>query len=129
MAPRYLTEKWAGALSEALNDDERVRKGVAGQQALVAFNVKGGPDGDVDYYYEFTGERVEIHIGAPARDADASISMPYETAVQVSSGIISGQSAMSGGKAQATGNVMKVMALAGAMQSAADIESDLDVDY
>jgi len=129
MAPRYLTDEWADALSGALNDDEGVRKGIAGQQALVAFAVKGGPDGDVDYYYEFTGDRLEIRIGAPPREADATIAMPYETAVQVSSGVISGQSAMSGGKAQATGNVMKVMALAGAMQSAADIESDLDVDY
>lgn len=129
MAVKYLSNEWARELTDALNASDSIRSAIAGVEATVQLNVTGGPDGDVSYYNHFDGTKVTVGIGTPPVEPDAQLTMPYLTATQVASGVITGQSAMAGGKAQASGNIAKVMVLSGAMQEAQEIESDLDVEF
>jgi len=124
---KYLSEEWATAVQDALNSHEGF-KNAAGSQTAKIQNVVTTTDGESKYYIKIEGGQVELKTGeidAP----EATITQDYDTAVALSKGELTGTAAYMSGKIKIAGDLMKMMALQGALSQVNAATSSIEVEY
>jgi putative sterol carrier protein len=129
VAVKYLSEEWAGAVTQALNSSDDFKKAATGQQAKLQQVVTDAPDGgEVKFYFKLEDGNAEVALGELA-DAEATISQNYETSVAMDKGELNPQNAFMQGKLKIAGNMMKLMQLQGVINAMPKAVSGLDRDY
>ena len=128
MAVKFLSEEWAGTMTEKLNSSEEFKKAAAGQTVKLQQVVSDAPDGEVKYYFVLDGGNVDVGLGEVA-DADATITQNYETATAITKSELNAQNAFMQGKLKISGNMMKLMQLQGVFNAMPKAVDDVEVEY
>ena len=105
--PKYLTQEWLDVQQELAQEfPER-----PGATARMQYNVTGGPDGDVKYYWVLEdGKLLDSQLGE-IEDGDFTLTMTYDDAKKVQQGELDPNAAFMQGRMKVTGNMAKLMSL------------------
>lgn len=104
---KYLSQEWIDE-TRALAADQPERPGAS---VRLQYQVNGGPDGDVEYYWVVEdGKLVESNLGK-LDDSEVTMSMTWDDSVAVQKGDLDANTAFMQGKAKVTGNMAKLMGL------------------
>jgi putative sterol carrier protein len=105
--PVWLTQPWFEEQKRlAQSQPER-----PGASARMQYVIKGGPDGDVAYYWVLEdGKLLEDTLGT-IDDAELTLTMTWNDAKSVQQGELDEQAAYMQGKVKVDGNMAKLMAL------------------
>lgn len=129
MAVKFLSEEWAQATTQALNEHEGFKNAIANITLGIQFVVtEAGEGGDVHYYLQASGGTAVLALGE-LEDADATVTNDYETATAVSKGELNTQTAFMTGKLKVSGNLAKLMMHQSAIQQWGAAVGELDVEY
>jgi putative sterol carrier protein len=125
---KFLSDEWARAVEDALNNNESFKKSAGSQTAKVQ-QVVTGPDGEKKYWFKMEGGNVQLGTGEIGESADATITQDYETAVALAKNELTGTAAYMSGKLKVSGDLMKLMQLQGTLAQLPQALKDLDVEY
>jgi putative sterol carrier protein len=126
---KFLTEEWAGTMTEKLNSSDEFKQAASGQSVKLQQVVTDTPDGgEGKYYFTLEGGSAEVGLGE-ITDPEATISQNYETAVAINKQELNAQNAFMQGKLKISGNMMKLMQLQGVFNAMPKAVSDVDVEY
>lgn len=128
MSVTFLTQQWAGEVTQALNASADFRAAAAGKQVRLQQVVTDGPQGETKYYFTLEEGTAEVGIGELA-DADATATQDYATASAISRGEVGPQQAFMQGRLKITGNMMKLLQLQGVLGTMPNAVKGLEVDY
>ncbi len=128
MGVKFLSDEWARAVEDALNNNESFKKSAGSQTAKVQ-QVVTGPDGEKKYWFKMEGGNVQLGTGEIGESADATITQDYETAVALAKNELTGTAAYMSGKLKVSGDLMKLMQLQGTLAQLPAALKDLDVEY
>ena len=128
MGVKFLSEEWARAVEDALNNNEGFKKSAGSQTAKVQ-QVVTGPDGEKKYWFKMEGGNVQLGTGEIGESADATITQDYDTAVALDKTELTGTPAYMSGKLKVSGELMKLMQLQGTLAQLPQALKDLDVEY
>ncbi len=128
MGVKFLSEEWARAVEDALNNNESFKKSAGSQTAKVQ-QVVTGPDGEKKYWFKMEGGNVQLGTGEMGESADATITQDYDTAVALAKNELTGTAAYMSGKLKVSGDLMKLMQLQGTLAQLPQALKDLDVEY
>ena len=129
MAVKFLSEEWAQAMTQALNDSDEFKSAASNQQAKLQQVVTDTPDGgEGKYYFVLDNGSAEVSLGELS-DAEATISQNYETAVAITKSELNAQQAFMQGKLKISGNMMKLMQLQGVFNAMPKAVTGIDVEY
>jgi alkyl sulfatase BDS1-like metallo-beta-lactamase superfamily hydrolase len=111
--PKYLSQEWLDEGKEFAQEfTER-----PGATARMQYNVTGGPDGDIKYYWVLeNGKLLESKLGEDP-DADFTMTLSYDDSVKVQQGELDPNAAFMQGRMKVTGNMAKLMSLMPLTQS------------
>lgn len=105
--PKWLTQEWLDE-QKALGQTQPERPGAT---ARMQYLIKGGPDGDIAYYWVLEdGKLLEDKLGE-MDDAELTLIMSYDDAMKVQQGEIDENTAFMQGRIKVEGNMAKLMAL------------------
>ena len=105
--PKYLSQEWLDE-SRKLAENQPVRPGAT---AHIQYQINGGPDGDVKYYWVLEdGKLLDSQLGETA-DGDFTLTMTYDDAKKVQQGELDPNAAFMQGRMKVTGNMAKLMSL------------------
>ena len=105
--PTWLTQDWLDE-QKRLAADQPERPGASARMQYV---IKGGPDGDVVYYWVLEdGKLLEDALGT-IDDSELTLTMTWDDALRVQQGELDEQAAYMQGKVKVEGNMAKLMAL------------------
>ncbi|HEX2069914.1 MAG TPA: SCP2 sterol-binding domain-containing protein [Actinomycetota bacterium] len=125
---KFLSDEWARAVEDALNNNESFKKSAGSQTAKVQ-QVVTGPDGEKKYWFKMEGGNVQLGTGEMGESADATITQDYDTAVALAKNELTGTAAYMSGKLKVSGDLMKLMQLQGTLAQLPQALKDLDVEY
>ncbi|CAN5670019.1 MAG: SCP2 sterol-binding domain-containing protein [Acidimicrobiia bacterium] len=125
---KFLSAEWAQEVTDTLNSHAGFKSAIGNADLGVAFNVTGGPDGDVPYYLKSSGGNTTLSLGALA-DADVTINTNYETATSISKGDLNVQTAFMTGKIKVGGNLAKLMMHQSAINQWSAAVKDQAIEY
>lgn len=128
MAVKFLSEEWAQAVTDALNNHPGFKTAMGSAQLTIQFNTTEAPDGDISYYLTTSGGQAQMLLGQ-APDADVTINQNYETASAISKGELNVQTAFMTGKIKVSGNLAKLMMHQKAIAEWGAAIRDLEVEY
>ena len=128
MGVKFLSEEWARAVEDALNNNESFKKSAGSQTAKVQ-QVVTGPDGEKKYWFKMEGGNVQLGTGEISESADATITQDYDTAVALAKNELTGTAAYMSGKLKVSGDLMKLMQLQGTLAQLPQALKDLEVEY
>ena len=105
---KYLTQEWLDEFKKlAAGQPEH-----AGINLRVQYQVKGGPEGDVDYWWIIEeGKITDAQLGTLDGDLDFTIAMMYQDAAKLQRGDLNPTSAFMQGKMKVSGNTGRMMSL------------------
>ncbi len=126
MAVKFLSEDWAQATTQALNEHEGFKNAIANITLGIQFVVTEAEGGDVQYYLQASGGTAVLALGE-LEEADATVTNDYETATAISK--LNTQTAFMTGKLKVSGNLAKLMMHQNAIQQWGAAVGDLDVEY
>jgi putative sterol carrier protein len=127
MGVKFLTDEWAEAATEALNQSEAFQQ-AAGNQSGKIQNVVTTPDGEVKFYLKVEGGKAEGGIGE-VESPDATITQDYDTAVALWKNELTATAAYMSGKIKVSGDLMKLMQMQGVFGTLPAAVATLDVQY
>lgn len=127
MAVKFLSEEWASAVTEALNNNDAFKQ-AAGSQTVKLQQVVTTPEGETKYYFKLEGGQAQVALG-DLDDAEATISQDYDTAVALSKNELTGTAAYMSGKIKIQGDLMRLMQLQGLLNTLPQAVAGLDVEY
>ena len=105
--PKWLTQDWLDE-QKRLAQDQPERPGATARMQYV---VKGGPEGDVSYYWVLEdGKLLENRLGT-IDDAELTLTLNWADAESVAAGRLDEQAAFMQGKVKVEGNMAKLMSL------------------
>jgi putative sterol carrier protein len=126
---KFLTEEWAQAVQDALNESPAFVS-AAGTQSARVQQVVTSPDGEVRYWFELEGGKATLGIGELDEPLDATITQDYDTAAAIMKSELNVVAAyMSGRLRITTENLGKLMQLQGALSQIPAVLRDLDIEY
>ena len=125
---KFLTNEWAQEVDKTLNSHAGFKSAIGNADLGIAFNVSGGPDGDVAYYLKTANGDVELALGN-LEWADVTINTTYDTASSISKGDLNVQTAFMTGKLKVEGNLAKLMMHQAAIAQWSAAVKDLPTDY
>ena len=128
MSVTFLTQQWAGEVTQALNASADFRTAAAGKQVRLQQVVTDAPQGETKYYFTLEEGAAEVGLGELA-DADATVTQDYATASAISRGEVGPQQAFMQGRLKITGNMMKLLQLQGVLGTMPNAVKGLEVDY
>jgi alkyl sulfatase BDS1-like metallo-beta-lactamase superfamily hydrolase len=110
---KYLSQEWLDEGKEIAQEfPER-----PGATARMQYNVTGGPEGDIKYYWVLeNGKLLESRLGEDP-DADFTLTLSYDDSVAVQKGELDANAAFMQGRMKVTGNMGKLMSLMPLTQS------------
>ena len=104
---KYLSQEWLDEFC-SLAADQPAR---AGATLKIQYNVTGGPDGDIEYYWVLEeGKIAEVKLGTLS-DVDVTLTQAYGSAAEVQRGDVDATAAFMQGKVKVAGNMAKMMSL------------------
>ena len=111
--PKYLTQEWLDVQQELAQEfPER-----PGATARMQYNVTGGPEGDVKYYWVVeNGKLQEAKLGDDV-DAEFTLTLSWDDSVRIQKGELDPNAAFMQGRMKVTGNMGKLMGLLPLTQS------------
>jgi putative sterol carrier protein len=124
---KYLSEEWASAVTEKINQDDAFKQ-AAGTQSAKLQQVVNTPEGEVKYYFKLDGGQAEVAIGE-IDGAEATITQDYDTSVALAKNELTGTAAYMSGKIKVSGDLMKLMQLQGIFGTLPAVAAEMDVDY
>lgn len=127
MGLKYLSEEWASAVTEKINQDDAFKQ-AAGTQSAKLQQVVNTPEGEVKYYFKLDGGQAEVAIGE-IDGAEATITQDYDTSVALAKNELTGTAAYMSGKIKVSGDLMKLMQLQGIFGTLPAVAAEMDVDY
>ena len=125
---KFLSNEWAHEVDKTLNSHAGFKSAIGEADLGIAFNVSGGPDGDVAYYLKTAGGDVDLSLGN-LEGADVTINTTYDTAASISKGDLNVQTAFMTGKLKVAGNLAKLMMHQVAIGQWSAAVKDLPTDY
>ena len=125
---KFLSNEWAQEVDRTLNSHAGFKNAIGNADLGIAFNVNGGPDGDVAYYLRTANGDVELALGN-LEGADVTINTTYDTASSISKGDLNVQTAFMTGKLKVAGNLAKLMMHQTAIAQWSAAVKDLPTDY
>jgi putative sterol carrier protein len=128
MAPRFLTQDWATAATEALGASGDVRSATKEVDLTIQQVVTGAPDGEVRYFTRFDDGHVTVGIGE-AEDHDVVITQDHATAVELNQGQMNAQAAFMQGKLSVGGNMAKLLQNQVAVQAVGAALAEVPTSY
>lgn len=128
MAVKFLTEEWAGAVTDALNNHPGFKSAMGSAELAVQFHTTDAPEGDVLYYMTTSQGQARLEMGE-LDDPDVTITQNYDTATAISQGELNTQTAFMTGKIKVSGNLAKLMMHQRAISEWGAAVKDLDVEY
>lgn len=104
---KYLSQEWL--------DETRGMAGTQpdrpGASARMQYVVRGGPEGDIEYYWVLQdGKLLESSLGE-IDDADFTMTLTYDDSVKVQKGELDANAAFMQGRMKVAGNMAKLMQL------------------
>lgn len=127
MAVKYLSDEWAQAVTEAVNQNDAFKQQASGKTAKVQ-NVVTAPDGEKKYYFKVENGQAEVSAGEIS-DAEATLTTDYETSTALSKGELNGTAAYMSGKLKINGDLMKLMQLQGMFNTLPEAVKGIEVEY
>ncbi len=129
MAVRFLSEEWAQAVTDALNEHAGFKGSIGGADLSIQFVTTDSPSGgEIPYYLAASGGDAGLTLGT-TDDPDATVTQTYKTATAISQGELNTQTAFMTGKLKVTGNLAKLMMHQSAIQQWGSAVADLEVEY
>ncbi|HKZ20389.1 MAG TPA: SCP2 sterol-binding domain-containing protein [Acidimicrobiia bacterium] len=125
---KFLSSEWAAEVDQTLNNHQGFKSAIGNADLGIAFNVSGGPDGDVAYYLKTSKGDVDLALGN-LEGADVTINTTYDTASSISKGDLNVQTAFMTGKLKVAGNLAKLMMHQAAIAQWSAAVKDLPTDY
>lgn len=104
---KFLTDEWF-AEQRRLSESQPERPGAS---ARMQFEVTGGPDGNVSYFWVLEdGKLLQAELGT-LDDAEVTLTQSWDDAVAIQKGELDANAAFMQGRVKVTGNMAKVMSL------------------
>ena len=125
---KFLSSEWAQEVTNTLNDHAGFKSAMGNADLGVAFNVSGGPEGDVPYFLKSSGGTTNVALGS-LDNADVTINTNYETATAISKGDLNVQTAFMTGKLKVAGNLAKLMMHQSAINQWSAAVKDQAIEY
>ena len=125
---KFLSSEWAQEVTNTLNDHAGFKSALGNADLGVAFNVSGGPEGDVPYFLKSSGGTTNVALGT-LDNADVTINTNYETATAISKGDLNVQTAFMTGKLKVAGNLAKLMMHQSAINQWSAAVKDQAIEY
>jgi putative sterol carrier protein len=127
VALAFLSQEWATALTQTLNENEEFKAAAAPHTATIQQVITR--DGqETRYWTRIADDRIEMGVG-DAENPDATITQTYETAVALAKRELNPVTGFMTGKIKVAGNMGQLMALQGVLGKLAEGMNSLDVDY
>ena len=127
MGVKYLSDEWAKAVTEAVNQSDTFKQQASGKTAKVQ-NVVTAPDGEKKYFFKVENGQAEVSAGE-IPDAEATLTTDYETSTDLSKGELNGTAAYMSGKLKINGDLMKLMQLQGMFNTLPEAVKGIEVEY
>ena len=127
MAVKFLSEEWAGEVTNALNSSDAF-KNAAGSQSARLQQVVTGPQGETKYFFKLEGGQAEVGVGE-IDNPEATVTQDYDTAVALAKQELTGTAAYMSGKIKISGDLMKLMQLQGLFNVLPQAVQNVDVQY
>lgn len=129
MAVRFLSPEWASEVERALNASTAFRSASTGHSAALQQIVTDTPGSEGTHYYLKLGDgRAEVGLGDLV-DPEATITQSYATASAINNRDLNVQNAFMDGRLKVTGNLMKLLSLAGVVSAMVEAINTIDVEY
>lgn len=125
---KFLSAEWAQEVTDTLRNHSGFKTAIGTADLGVAFNVAGGPGGDIPYFMKSSGGNTEVTLGT-LDNADVTINTNYETATAISKGDLNVQTAFMTGKLKVAGNLAKLMMHQNAINQWSAAVKDLTIEY
>ena len=127
MSVKFLSDGWAEALKQELNQSDAFRQAAAGQKATIQQVIKGG-DGDTQYWITIADGQIDLGVG-DIEGEDATITQSYDAAAALAKGELSPVTAFMTGKLKIAGNMGLILGLQSALAQLPAAMSKIDVEY
>jgi putative sterol carrier protein len=124
---KFLSDGWAAALKQELNQSDAFRQAAAGQKATIQQVITGG-DGDTHYWITIEDGRIDLGVG-DVEGEDATITQSYDSAAALARGELSPVTAFMTGKLKIGGNMGMILGLQGALAQLPAAMAKIDVVY
>ncbi|MEP6477291.1 MAG: SCP2 sterol-binding domain-containing protein [Actinomycetota bacterium] len=127
MSVKFLSEEWAEALKNALNEDDAFRT-AAGVSAARIQQVITQEAGETRYWIVIAEGAIDMGIG-DLDPVDATITESYDSAVALSTGELNAVTAFMTGKIKIAGNMGMLLGLQGALSRLPAAMSSIQTEY
>ncbi len=127
MSVKFLSDGWAAALKQELNQSDAFRQAAAGQKATIQQVITGG-DGDTHYWITIADGQIDLGVG-DVEGEDATITQSYDSAAALAKGELSPITAFMTGKLKIAGNMGLILGLQGALAQLPAAMAKIDVEY
>jgi putative sterol carrier protein len=124
---KFLSDGWAAALKQELNQSDAFRQAAAGQKATIQQVITGG-DGDTHYWITIADGQIDLGVG-DVEDEDATITQSYDSAAALARGELSPITAFMTGKLKIAGNMGLILGLQGVLAQLPPAMAKIDVEY
>lgn len=101
---QYLSEEWLEQAAAALAADALFAEAIADAELSILYEVSASPTGKTVYCIRMDHGTTSLVLG-PAKDAQVSFGMDYDTAVSIAQGEVSAQAAFMQGRIKLGGDV------------------------
>jgi putative sterol carrier protein len=128
MAVKFLSDDWARALSDALNDDQAFASAIDGVSLTLGYKVTDAPEGEVEYHMQISDGAAAVRL-TPADAADVSITSGHETAIALQRGELQPQVAFMTGKIKVAGNLALLMMHQGVLSAFGSVGQRVEVEF
>ena len=127
MSVKFLSDGWAEALKQELNQSDAFRQAAAGQKATIQQVITGG-DGDTHYWITIADGQIDLGVG-DVEGEDATITQSYDAAAALAKGELSPVTAFMTGKLKIAGNMGLILGLQGVLAQLPPAMAKIDVEY
>ena len=126
MAVKFLSEEWAGAVTDALNSNDAFQQQAQGKIVKVQ-QVVTTPQ-ESKFYFRIEDGQAEVAVGE-LPDAEATLIQDYDTAAALMKNELNATAAYMSGKLKIQGDLMKLMQLQGLFATLPPAIKGIDVEY
>jgi putative sterol carrier protein len=124
---KFLTDEWAQAVTQALNENDAFKQAAAGKTVKIQ-NVVAAPDGEKRYFLDLEDGTAKVSTG-DLPDAEATLASDYDTAAAMARNELNATAAYMSGKLKIQGDLMKLMQLQGLFNTLPQAVKTIDVEY